>query len=214
AGHHPISIALQPLLSVGTKYRHHRPASSGVDRGPIHLVDAGLERQLTTLGWKVKFDDHPQSEGIDQQRDTPLDPQAPRLVSKVCEIVPKVIGDHARQAMRTISGMSSPYPDACIIYFGAHADIDTPSTSTSGNIHGMPLSFFLGIAGGIHKVVSGPQPFSRIKSILRPERLDYIGPQNPDEAEKNILREHGIRAYNMYEVDQYRIGCIVELARD
>ncbi|KAG8751991.1 Arginase, catabolizes arginine to ornithine and urea [Ceratobasidium sp. 423] len=173
---------------------------------------------------KVKFDNHLQSEGIDQQKDTTLDPQAPRLVSQVCETVPKVVGDLTRKgklppslggdhsfAMGTISAVSSPYPDARIIYFGAHADIDTPSTSTSGNIHGMLLSFFLGV-GGIPKADSGPQPFSRIKPILRPERLDYIGLRNHNDVKKNILHEHGIQSYNMYEVDQDGIGRVVDLA--
>ncbi|KAG8750262.1 Arginase, catabolizes arginine to ornithine and urea [Ceratobasidium sp. 423] len=81
----------------------------------------------------------------------------------------------------------------------------------SGNIHGMLLSFFLGI-GGVPKADSRPQPFSWIKPILRPKRLGYIGLRNPNDMKKNILREHGIRVYNLYEVDQYGIGCIVELA--
>ncbi|KAG8709016.1 Arginase, catabolizes arginine to ornithine and urea, partial [Ceratobasidium sp. 423] len=115
-------------------------------------------------------------------------------------------------AMGTISGVLSPYPEACVIYVIARTNTNTPSTSTSGNTHRMPLSFFPGVAGGFPKVESEPRPFSWIKHIMRPERLDYIGPQNPDDAEKNILHEHGIPIFSMYEVDQYGIGGLVELA--
>ncbi|KAG8727016.1 Arginase, catabolizes arginine to ornithine and urea [Ceratobasidium sp. 423] len=108
----------------------------------------------------------------------------------------QVAGDHARKGELPLS------------LGGGHSFPARAATS----IHGMPLSFFLGI-GGIPKADSGPQPFSRIKSILRPEQLDYIVLRNPNNVKKNPLREHDIRAYNMYEVDQYRIGCIVELAR-
>lgn len=69
-----------------------------MDRGPIHLIDAGLEEQLTGLGWQVKFDGHHQFEEIDAQEDAPLGIlKRPRLVSGVCEAVAKVVGDHARR---------------------------------------------------------------------------------------------------------------------
>ncbi|KAG8700151.1 Arginase, catabolizes arginine to ornithine and urea, partial [Ceratobasidium sp. 423] len=65
---------------------------------------------------------------------------------------------------------------------------------------------------GIPNADSGPQPFSWIKPILRPEQLDYIGLRNPNDVKKNILREHGIQSYNMDEVDQDGIGRVVDLA--
>ncbi|CAE6478460.1 unnamed protein product [Rhizoctonia solani] len=213
------------LAIVGCPFSGGQP-KAGVDRGPIHLINAGLSDQLTSLGWKVKFDGHHQFEEIDAQNDAPLGIlKRPRLVSQVCEAVAKVVGDHARNgelpltlggdhslAMGTISGVLSAHPEACVVWVDAHADINTPSTSTSGNIHGMPVSFLLGIAGEVPKAESGPQPFSWIKPILRPERLVYIGLRDVDDGEKIILREHGIRAYSMHEVDRYGIGRVVELA--
>lgn len=114
--------------------------------------------------------------------------------------------------MGTISGVLSAHPEACVVWVDAHADINTPQTSTSGNIHGMPLAFLLGIAGELPKAQSGPQPFSWIKPVLRPERLVYIGLRDVDEGEKKILREHKIRAFSMHEVDRFGIGRVVELA--
>lgn len=114
--------------------------------------------------------------------------------------------------MGTISGVMRAHPDAVVVWVDAHGDINTPETSTSGNIHGMPVSFLLGIAGELPKVESGPQPFSWVKPVLRPDRLVYIGLRDVDDGEKKILREHNIRAYSMHEVDKYGIGRVVELA--
>jgi len=210
---------------VGCPFSGGQPRA-GVDRGPIHLVEAGLEQQLTGLGWNVKFDGHHQFEDVDAQNDTPVGIlKRPRLVSRVCEAVAKVVGDHALNgelpltlggdhslAMGTISGVMRAHPDAVVVWVDAHGDINTPQTSTSGNIHGMPVSFLLGIAGELPQVESGPQPFSWVKPVLRPDRLVYIGLRDVDDGEKKILREHNIRAYSMHEVDKYGIGRVVELA--
>jgi len=76
-----------------------------------------------------------------------------------------------------------------------------------GNIHGMPVSFLLGIAG------NEPE-FAWVKPVLRANRLVYIGLRDVDAAEKRILRENGIKAFSMHEIDKYGIGRVVELALD
>ena len=68
-----------------------------MDKGPIHLVEAGLIDQLTELGWKVKFDGHHQFESINAASDPPIGKlKNPRLVSRVCESVAKVVGEHVK----------------------------------------------------------------------------------------------------------------------
>jgi arginase len=99
------------------------------------------------------------------------------------------------------------YPDACVIWIDAHADINTPETTESGNIHGMPVSFLLGIAGDIPE-------FSWVKPVLKPNRLVYIGLRDLDSGEKRILKQHGIKAFSMHEVDKWGIGKVVEMALD
>ncbi|KAF9997465.1 Arginase, catabolizes arginine to ornithine and urea [Modicella reniformis] len=97
------------------------------------------------------------------------------------------------------------HPDTGLIWVDAHADINTPETTESGNIHGCPVSFLLGIAGQIPE-------FSWVKPCLRPERLVYIGLRDVDHAEKKILRDHGIKVFSMHEVDKYGIAKVVEMA--
>ncbi|CAA7271595.1 unnamed protein product [Cyclocybe aegerita] len=193
----------------------------GVDQGPIHLVEAGLISQLEELGWKVKFDGHHQFEEINAAADPPIGIlKNPRLVSRVTEAVAKAVGAHAAQgelpltlggdhslAMGTISGTLMKYPDACVVWIDAHADINTVETTGSGNIHGMPVSFLLGIGSKVDE-------FSWVKPLLKADRLVYIGLRDIDAGEKKILRDNNIKAFSMHEVDKYGIGKVVDMALD
>jgi len=141
-------------------------------------------------------------------------------VSRVNESVAKVVGEHGSKgelpvtlggdhslAIGTVSGTLKNYPDACLIWIDAHADINTVESTESGNIHGMPVSFLLGIGSKVEN-------FSWVQPILKPERLVYICLRDVDAGEKKILREHNIKAFSMHEVDKYGIGKIVDMALD
>ncbi|KAI0093905.1 Ureohydrolase [Irpex rosettiformis] len=210
------------LAIVGCPFSGGQPRP-GVDQGPIHLIQAGLPSQLEELGWKVQFDGHHQFEDI--AKFITSDPDIgklknPRVVSKVCEAVAKSVGSHAKQgvlpvtlggdhslAMGTISGTLEQYPDACVVWIDAHADINTAETTDTGNIHGMPVSFLLGLGQPIPE-------FAWIKPQLKPNKIVYIGLRDVDAGEKKILRENGIKAFSMHEVDKHGIGKVVELALD
>jgi len=205
---------------VGCPFSGGQP-KAGVDEGPIHLIEAGIITELEGLGWKVKFDGHHQFEEINAAIDPPIGIlKNPRLVSRVNESVAKVVGEHGSKgelpvtlggdhslAIGTVSGTLKNYPDACLIWIDAHADINTVESTESGNIHGMPVSFLLGIGSKV-------EIFSWVQPILKPERLVYIGLRDVDAGEKKILREHNIKAFSMHEVDKYGIGKIVDMALD
>ena len=74
----------------------------------------------------------------------------------------------------------SHHPDACVIWVDAHADINTAETTPSGNIHGMPVSFLLGLGPRVPE-------FGWIKPRLLPSRLVYIGLRDVDSGEKRIM---------------------------
>lgn len=66
-----------------------------MDKGPIHIVDAGLVQQLAEIGWNVQFDGHHMFEDFIAENDPPIGIlQNPRFVSRVTESVAKVVGDH------------------------------------------------------------------------------------------------------------------------
>jgi arginase len=77
----------------------------------------------------------------------------------------------------------------------------------AGNIHGMPVSFLMGIGSQVPE-------FSWVKPLLKPERLVYIGLRDVDAGEKRILKENNIKAFSMHEVDKYGIGKVVKMALD
>lgn len=212
---HPRTVAI-----VGCPFSGGQPRA-GVDEGPIHLVNAGLIDQLKELGWKVDFGGHHQFEDISAESDPPIGKlRNPRLVSRVTKAVAETVGGHVKDgklaltlggdhslAMGTISGTFSQYPDACVVWIDAHADINTAESTDSGNIHGMPVSFLLGLGSDV-------STFSWVTPVLKSNKLVYIGLRDIDAGEKKILKDHGIRAFSMHEIDKHGIGKVVEMALD
>lgn len=128
-------------------------------------------------------------------------------------------GDHSI-ALGTVGGISSALhnlspsspPDLAVIWVDAHADLNTPETSISGNIHGMPLSFLTGITPTTTSTSENNASSSDFLSWLTknhtilPRNLIYIGLRDVDRAEKLLLRTHNITAYSMHDIDRDGIG--------
>jgi arginase len=113
------------------------------------------------------------------------------------------------KAMGTIAGTLSKHQDAVVVWVDAHADINSVATTPTGNLHGMPMSFLLGLPS----TETIPE-FSWLKPTLKTNSIVYIGLRDVDPGEKRLLREHGITAYGMHEVDKYGIGEVVRRALD
>jgi arginase len=193
----------------------------GVEHGPLQLIEYGLIEQLESLDWTVDWD---QKMPHYEQFHVTEDPQIgklrkPRFVGETTHIVSNQVkavaekgefaltlgGDHSL-AIATIAGTSAVYGnDLTVIWVDAHADINIPETTTSGNIHGCPVAFLLGIAGDV-------APFSWLRPCLSPDRIVYIGLRDVDAPEKKILSTLGIKAFSMYEVDKYGIAKVMEMA--
>jgi hypothetical protein len=102
-----------------------------------------------------------------------------------------------------VSGSLRSHPEAALIWIDAHADINTPETTFSGNLHGCPVSFLLGLPG------TDVEPFNTWvpkEGILKKDSLVYIGLRDIDSGERKILKENNIKAFSMHEVDKYGIG--------
>jgi arginase len=131
-------------------------------------------------------------------------------------------GDHS-SALGTISGIKAVYPTKAVgvVWIDAHADLHSPYTSPSGNIHGMPLSAALG-ADNLDCKVNEVSPetvqhWENMKNIgtpgtkIRPENLIYFGVRDTEEAEDSQIEKLGIKNYKVDEV-RYRglQTCVVE----
>jgi len=113
-------------------------------------------------------------------------------------------GDHSI-AIGTVAGTSTAIRERlgremAVIWVDAHADINTPETSESGNIHGMPVAFLTGLAKESREDTFG---WLGAEPKLSLKKLVYIGLRDVDKGEKKILRENGIRAFSMHDIDKY-----------
>ena len=205
----------------------------GVDAAPNALISAGLLEQLRhDLGYDLHGDSDVHSYNDYIPKGVP-DPdyrgmKNPLSVSAVTETLSSRVyaqakegrfvltlgGDHSI-AIGTISGMAKAIrerlagKDIAVIWVDAHADINTPETSDSGNIHGMPVAFLTGLAETDRKDMFGWLQSDQLISV---NKLVYIGLRDVDRGEKQILRENGIRAFSMHDIDRHGIGRVMEMA--
>eukprot|EP00842_Homolaphlyctis_polyrhiza_P003408 jgi/Hompol1/4068/HPOL_000899-RA len=194
----------------------------GVEQGPNQLLANGLAKDLRELGWTVTGDapeDMPDFETL--RPETEVSHGILKNVSFVSKVVEHIHhqvrrtiengqialtlgGDHSI-GMGTVSGSAAVNDNLGVIWVDAHADINTADTTETGNLHGCPMSFVMGLGSKV-------EAFSWLKPCLKPSRIVYIGLRDVDKGEKRILRENGIKAFSMHEVDKYGIGKVMELA--
>jgi arginase len=117
-----------------------------------------------------------------------------RLV-KECEdgCFPLILGGDHCISIGTISALKTLKKNSAIIWVDAHADINTPTTSLSGNMHGMPVAFLLGLVDQF-KTLPG---FSWFESSVVPQDIVYIGLRDLDRAEKATIKKLGIKAFTV-----------------
>ncbi|QLG70456.1 hypothetical protein HG535_0A03960 [Zygotorulaspora mrakii] len=199
----------------------------GVENGPQFLLKHGLENDLQELGWKTKVERPLDEEDISKRmkESTVTDSfgiiKRPNLVGEVAEKIYKKVsqclgetsfpvtlgGDHSI-AMGTVSAVVDKYPDVGVLWIDAHADINTVKSTESGNLHGCPVSFLM----GLNEESEMPESLKWIPGNLRPEKIVYIGLRDVDSGEKKILRDLGIKAFSMYHVDRYGINSVIDMA--
>jgi arginase len=123
---------------------------------------------------------------------------------------PVILGGDHSIAIGSISGISSHFraagQDIGLIWFDAHADINTPETSLSGNIHGMPLATILG--SGNDKLVN----LEGFSPKIRPEYCAHVGARDLDGGERSIVHDLGLRDnfFTMSDIDKRGMLACVE----
>ncbi len=114
-------------------------------------------------------------------------------------------GDHSI-AIGTLAGSLFHNPDTKVVWVDAHADINTPKTSPSGNVHGMPLAFFLNLV----KDEAMNKAFSWVPH-LKKENLVYIGLRDVDPGERKFIKELGITSFYAEDVLDLGINKTLEM---
>ncbi|HRQ10256.1 MAG: arginase [Truepera sp.] len=113
-------------------------------------------------------------------------------------------GDHSI-SMGTVAGLSHGH-DTGLLWVDAHADINTPATSPSGNVHGMPVAHLLGL---------GDERFTSMwggGAVVRPEHVVYFGLRSVDPGERQLLAELGVTAFTMKDVDLHGVAYLASAA--
>ncbi len=132
-------------------------------------------------------------------------------------------GDHSN-AHGTIAGIKAAYPDKTlgVIWIDAHADIHSPYTSPSGNVHGMPLAMALNV-DNLDRQINEPAPetvffWNSLKKLgyngpkLKPEHLVYIVVRDTEEPEDYFMQKNGIKNFTYKEVNQKGVPQIAQEA--
>jgi arginase len=195
----------------------------GVDMGPSAIRIAGVSERLRELGYIVEDDGDvgvpaPETREPGDKNARYLEPiyhVCNRLRLRVRRAldqgdIPVVLGGDHSIAIGTVSGVSEHFRDkgekVGLIWVDAHGDMNTPDSSPSGNIHGMPLATVLGM--GHPKLVE----MGGFSPKVQKENVVLIGIRDVDDNERKIIRESGIRAYTMRDVDERGIGPIMKEA--
>ncbi len=191
----------------------------GVDMGPSAIRYAGLGGRLAALGLAVTDVGNVAAalretlgSGDGRARFLPEVKETCELVARrVVEAasegyVPLVLGGDHSVALGTVGGMASRFGPGAALWFDAHGDLNTPETTPSGNVHGMPLAAALGQARDGFASHVWPLP------ALDAAKVSLIGVRSLDPDERRIVRELGINVATMSEIDRHGVEAVVRAA--
>ncbi len=195
----------------------------GVDMGPSAFRIANVGYRISGLGYSINDQGDisvpiPEVIGVQNQRARYV-----KEIGAVCQslylkvqtsilsghIALSLGGDHSLAA-GSIAGSASAFrrQNRCIglLWIDAHADMNTPESTPSGNVHGMPFACVLG---------KGPPELVEIGGFspkVDPGRCAVIGLRNLDDREKEIVRQSGVHAFTMKDIDRRGMANVMEEA--
>lgn len=195
----------------------------GVDMGPSAIRIANLAERLALLGVSVTDKGDiatplPETKGPGSPHKRYV-----KEIAKVCHrlcltalaslqdgALPIVLGgDHslgAGSVAATAAWLRGQGQAVGLIWVDAHADINSPATSPSGNVHGMPLAALLGGEPAELARIAGPE------AAIRPEHTVLVGLRNLDDREKEIVKASGVHAFTMKDIDRLGIADVMDRA--
>lgn len=194
------------IIGVPSDYGQKR---RGVDMGPSAIRYAGVVDRLTALAYDVADEGDIRLKEVNSVENKNLHllnleeviHLSEQLASKVNDVMnakrmPVILGGDHSIAIGTLAGLSTHYENLGVIWFDAHADLNTPDTTPSGNIHGMPLAVSLGLGDPRLTHIGGHT------NKIKKENVIIIGARSVDEGERALIKELGIKVYTMHEIDR------------
>lgn len=197
----------------------------GVDMGPSAIRVANIHRRIASLGYKVE---DLGNVAVEQAESSPAGPKRARYLAQIAETclrlaekveraaaqgkVPLVLGGDHSIATGSISGIAHHFhkrgEKVGVIWVDAHADMNTPQTSPSGNVHGMPLACLVG---------KGPKALTHLFGYapkIDPRNVALVGVRDVDILEAPHVKKSGVRAFTMRDIDEKGLPRTMEEAID
>ena len=195
----------------------------GVDMGPSAIRVANLNRRLSELGYHV---DDLGNIPVDQPESLPEGPARAKYLPQIAAActrlarmvdgaldkrkMPLVLGGDHSIAAGTVAGVSRHFrkkkQKIGLIWIDAHADMNTPDSSPSGNVHGMPLACCVGL---------GPPELANLLGYspkVDPRRTVLVGLRDVDLVEREHVRDTGVRAFTMRDIDERGLRSVMDEA--
>jgi len=185
----------------------------GVDMGPSAMRVAGIDARLESLGYRVEdLGNVP----VEQQESLKIGAENARYVKPIaatCRVLaarveramrqgrfPLVLGGDHSVAVGAVNGVAAHYRKRNhrigVIWLDAHTDMNTPETSPSGNVHGMPLACLVG---------AGPRELTHLNGVspvLDPRNVVLVGIRDVDLDERPVVRQSGVTVFTMRDIDE------------
>ncbi|MGC9223779.1 MAG: arginase [Terracidiphilus sp.] len=220
---HPLSAPARRIRVIGVPL-DLGASRRGVDMGPSAVRVAGLAARLEALGHQVTDGGNIRVEIAETQKPGNRNAHYLKEIAATCErtgeavqnalehgMTPLILGGDHSVAAGSVAGAAEFYRrqgmKIGLLWIDAHSDINTPETSPSGNVHGMPLAALLGL---------GPEPLSNLFGYapkIAPENAVLIGVRDIDLPERENLRRAGIgHVYTMREIDERGMRTVMEEA--
>lgn len=176
----------------------------GAAAGPMALRVAGLEKALTGMGHHV----HTTAVPVPVARfPGEVNMKFRGDAIEICRraaaaggdavkngYVPLFLGGDHTIAMGTVAGVSVQRKIG-LVWFDAHADLNTPATTSTGHLHGMPLAHLLGMGDEELAGIAGPGP------AVEPDRVVLVGVRDIEAREREAIRNLGIKTFTMSDID-------------
>ena len=192
----------------------------GVDMGPSALRIAGITRELKSIGHRVTEFGTITAGGLETteagESTLPFLEEIAKVVKRTREVVesglgggcvPLVLGGDHSLSIGSVAAVAEYHrrrgEAIGVIWVDAHADMNRPQTTPSGNIHGMSLAVLLGHG---HPRLTRPVP------SIQPENASILGARELDQGEKALVAELGVRVFSMSEIDERGVGVCMDEA--
>lgn len=195
----------------------------GVDMGPSAVRLAGVNEKLAGLGYAVEDLGNLDVVQRESVQEGVTNARYLNEITRTCEALaarveqalaadhfPLVLGGDHSIAVGTVAGLANHHrklnQKIGLIWIDAHADMNTPESSPSGNVHGMPLACCIGM---------GPPALTNLLGFapkVAPENVAILGLRSVDPEEKRHIQRAGIRAYTMRDVDERGLRAVMQEA--